>query len=310
MKNICCRYFLIFAVFSLLFTAPVFAVKIPEPSEALYVNDYADVISEETTRYIVEKNDYLYETTGAQIVIVTLSGLGGENIEKYAYSLFNEWGIGSAEKNNGVLFLMSIGDDDYWALQGKGLEDTLSSGILAGYLDDFAESYFASGDYDGCARSFFDAVYNNLSKQYNNEGNAPYYEDKKYEKEEPRTPSFFSLIAGFFGFLGFAGIFVIIIIFSVIGSLFRGFGRHYHYRVYYAPRTFFPPFFFFGNRHGPRGPGGFGGFGRGGGFGGSTRGGGGRSGGFGGSGRGGGFSGPRGGGGGSSRGGGAGRGRR
>lgn len=282
----------------LLMTTAVSAVNIPKPTEAFYVNDYADVISAETAGYIATKNDALYDGTGAQIVIVTVSGLGGESIEKYANSLFNEWKIGSAKENNGVLLLMSIGDDDYWAMQGKGLENTLSAGVLGTYLDNYVESYFASGDYDGAAKSFFDVVYNNLCKQYNFNGLSSSGTQYGNTTGDSASPSLFGLISGTIKFLGVAGIFAVIIIFSVISSMFRGIGRRNHFGgYYYMPRTFFPPFFFFDNRRGPGGPGGFG------------RGGGG-FGGFGSGGSRGGFGGSRGGGGGGSRGGGAGRGRR
>ncbi|MHB1151415.1 MAG: TPM domain-containing protein [Eubacteriales bacterium] len=287
---------LIFTVTALfiLMTTPVSAVSIPKPTAAFYVNDFADVISTETADYIIEKNDALYAQTGAQIVIVTISGLGGESIEKYANSMFNEWKIGSSENNNGVLFLMSVADEDYWALQGKGLENTLSAGILAGYLDSNVEKYFAAGDYDGAALGFFNSVYNNLSEQYNYSG----AEQNNNTSGEEAPASIFSLVRGLLRFLGTTGIIIVFIIFSVIRSLLRGIGRRSHFGGYYhMPRTFFPPFFFNNHRGGP---GGFGGFG-----GGTGRRGGG---GFGGS--GGGFGGSRGGGGGSSRGGGAGRGRR
>jgi uncharacterized protein len=284
----------------ILMTTAVSAVNIPKPTAAFYVSDYADVISDETARYIIEKNDALYAGTGAQIVIVTVSGLGGESIEKYANSLFNEWGIGSAKENNGVLLLMSIGDDDYWALRGKGLENTLSAGVLGTYLDNYVESYFASGDYNGAVKSFFDAVYYNLCEQYNFNGLSSSGTQYGNTTGEAASPSLFGIISGLIRFLGITGIIVVLIIFSVISSLFRGIGRRNHFGGYfYTPRTFFPPFFMFDNRRGPggfgRGGGGFGGFGSGG-----------SRGGFGG----GGFSGSRGGGGGGSRGGGAGRGRR
>lgn len=154
------------AALFILMTTPVFAVPIPKRTEAFYVNDYADVISNETEEYIIEKNDVLYARTGAQIVIVTVSGLGGVNIEKYALSIFNEWAIGLSDKNNGVLFLMSIADDDYWALQGKGLETSLSSGILANDLDEYVEKHFITGDYDSAALGFFNSVYDRLADLY------------------------------------------------------------------------------------------------------------------------------------------------
>lgn len=139
-------------------TLPAFAATIPDPEDSFYVGDFADVISDATEREIVSDNESLYSECGAQIVIVTVTGLGGENIERYAESMFDKWDIGSSEKNNGVLFLMSIGDDDYWAMQGKGLEDSLSSGELGTILDEKVESYFSDGDYDGAAKAFYDAV--------------------------------------------------------------------------------------------------------------------------------------------------------
>ncbi len=284
----------------------VYAVKVPKATDVFYVADFADVINSDTEDYIVSNNDYLYEKCGAQIVIVTINGLGGENIEQYANAVFNEWGIGSSEKNNGVLFLMSIGDEDYWAVQGKGLENQLSSGSLGIILDDYVESYYADGNYSEAAKAFFYAVNNKLLNLYGfseNQYNGDYNNQSPDEQEGENNTR-----VGYYGFFNFIFLFIIII---VINSAMRGFSFFGFNRYRRGFGSIFP-FFFFGPR-GPRGPGGPGGFG---GFGGGNnggRGGGGRSGGggFGGSGRsGGGFGGSRGGGGGSSRGGGAGRGRR
>lgn len=76
-------------------------------------------------------------------------------MEEYATELFNSWGIGSAEKNNGVLILLSIGDDDYWVVQGKGLETTLKTGKIAEFLDEYLEPDFAAKNYgEGAAKLY------------------------------------------------------------------------------------------------------------------------------------------------------------
>ena len=87
---------------------------------------------------------------------------GNHDIKDYAYAVFNKWKIGSADKNNGVLILLSVEEDDYWVLQGKGLETLLPSGTLKLMLDDYLEPYFAKKQYDEGVRALFDA----LIKQY------------------------------------------------------------------------------------------------------------------------------------------------
>ena len=97
-----------------------YSSRIPDPSDVLYVLDTADVITSETRNHIVSRNDALFAMTGAQIVVACVPSTEGMDIGDYSTQMFNKWGIGSAEKNNGVLILLSISDDNYWILQGKG----------------------------------------------------------------------------------------------------------------------------------------------------------------------------------------------
>lgn len=139
----------------LCWSAPALAVV--EAPDAIYVGDYANVLSEDTERYIIEQNQILAQATGAQIVVVTVDFLDGMDIENYAYTIFNDWGIGDAEKNNGLLLLLAIGEENYWAMQGKGLEGVLSSGMLGDYLYEYLEPDFAVGDYDAGVYKVFNA---------------------------------------------------------------------------------------------------------------------------------------------------------
>lgn len=152
------------ALFCLFSVNPAWAV-VDKPRD-IYVADYADVLSADTEQYIIEKNKQLCDKTGAQIVIVTVDFLDGMEIEDYAYKIFNDWGIGDSGENNGLLLLLSIGDDDYWVMQGKGLEGVLSSGTLGDMLYDHLEPSFAIGDYDTGVRNVFDAFLNWYQNYY------------------------------------------------------------------------------------------------------------------------------------------------
>ena len=140
---------------------------IPDPTDAFYVLDTAGVITPETRNYIISRNDALFAMTGAQVVVCCVSSTEGMDIGDYAMQLFNKWGIGSAERNNGVLILLSIEDDNYWILQGKGLEELLSSGTLKQMVNADLEPHFAKKEYDAGARAMFDSVCAHLSSVYN-----------------------------------------------------------------------------------------------------------------------------------------------
>lgn len=147
-------------------TPALAAVSVVSPTKDFYVNDSANVLSEAVEEHIILNNDALYEACGAQIVIVTVDKVASTTMENYAYTLFNEWGIGSAEKDNGFLLLMSIDDDDYWYLQGSGIQDSINSGDLGEIADQYLEPSFAAKDYSTGAKLFFDALFKEVVRVY------------------------------------------------------------------------------------------------------------------------------------------------
>lgn len=162
------KYCLIILLSMILLTGcrSVKLTSVPKPLDGFYSGDFAGVISSETEHHICSYADALEQLTGSQIVIVTVSGLDGIAIDRYASDIFNSWGIGSSKENNGVLLLMDVAEEQYWIIQGSGLEEYLSSAVLKSMLNDFLEPYFANGDYDGGAKNMFDALYSKLCSYY------------------------------------------------------------------------------------------------------------------------------------------------
>lgn len=146
-------------------TLPVFAA-LPERPANGYVLDSAGVLSDGTEQEIVEKNTKLFEETGAEIVIVAVDFLGGKEIDDYTYELFNAWGIGSAERNNGLLLVMAIGEDNYYAMAGYGIESYFNGAKLDDLLYDNLEDGFAEGDYDTGVKKFFAAALEEMNSYY------------------------------------------------------------------------------------------------------------------------------------------------
>ena len=139
-------------------------------SDSFYVADEADVISSDTEKYIIEKNAELEQLCGGQIVVATVDFLDGMDIEDYAYKLFKDWKIGDEDRDNGILLLLAIGEENYWCMQGKGLEGTLTSGDIDHILWNYLEDDFAAGDYDSGVRSVFDSLYGSVADIYGSSG--------------------------------------------------------------------------------------------------------------------------------------------
>ncbi|QUL57821.1 TPM domain-containing protein [Paenibacillus tritici] len=139
---------------------------VPKHSESFYVNDFAGVIDEKTENYMVNYGVKLHQKTGAQVVLVTVKSTNGVSMEDYATSLFNSWGVGSADKNNGLLLLLSIQDDDYWAVPGKGLETELNSGVISKILSASLEPDFAAKKYSAGAHKTYGSFIQKLGGSY------------------------------------------------------------------------------------------------------------------------------------------------
>ncbi len=153
----------VLALFSVL---PVYGLELPDPEDCFYVNDWSGRLTETTKEYILEANEQMYKECGAQLVVVVTDFVRDGDLEKYCYNLFNSWGIGSKKENNGVLLLLSIGDDDYFCMQGKGLEGLLPSGRIGNLLEAYLEPDFAAEQYDEGVLKVFDALYRELCGIY------------------------------------------------------------------------------------------------------------------------------------------------
>ena len=145
------------------------AENIPLSDEGAYALDKSGVLSAETKNHIALYNQYLEESCGAQICVVTIPTMdyvGYDDIENYAYDLFNAWGIGDKDEENGVLLLLVTDDELCWCLQGEGLEDTLSSSAISDILTENMQDDFYAGEFDSGTKKTFDALYRRLCAIY------------------------------------------------------------------------------------------------------------------------------------------------
>lgn len=96
--------------------------------------------------------------TGRAVVVATVDALDGETIEMYAANLFEEWGIGGAETDQGLLLLVAPNERKVRIEVGYGLTpyvtDILSGRIIRGDI----LPAFKAGDYPGGIEAGLDSL--------------------------------------------------------------------------------------------------------------------------------------------------------
>ena len=121
------------------------------PEQFAHVFDYADVISARDEAHIASYCDDLNKMTKAAVVCVTVNSLEGMGIRDFAFELMNSWGIGDAERNDGVLLLLAAGDREIALEVGSGLDRLLDSDTSDAIFDICIHS-FSKGDYSNGMR--------------------------------------------------------------------------------------------------------------------------------------------------------------
>lgn len=105
------RFLAVIAVCAALVATPLIARAYQSPGKpAGYVNDYAGLLSSGQKSALNDQLTAFEKETSNEISVVTIASLEGDTIENYAEKLFQEWGIGKADKDNGVLLLVARDD--------------------------------------------------------------------------------------------------------------------------------------------------------------------------------------------------------
>lgn len=138
----------------------------PRPTRSIYVQDLAGVLDENTKSTINGYGSTLDGRTGAQIVVLTVPSLNGAPIEDYSLAVLRGWGIGSKEKNNGVLLLIAVNDRKSRIEVGYGLEGALPDGLTGRMQDRYLIPYMKQGDYSRGVLNTYAALLQTVSKEY------------------------------------------------------------------------------------------------------------------------------------------------
>lgn len=111
-----------------------------------YVTDLAGVLSQSAKDQLTALCTEVDQKAQAQIAVVTVKSLEGDDVTDYAFSLATRLGVGP-KSNRGVLILVAPSEHKYSIQVGYGLEPILPDGKVGGFGRE-AVPYFRNNDYD------------------------------------------------------------------------------------------------------------------------------------------------------------------
>ncbi len=210
--------------------------------EFLYlIHNEGGVISQDTAEYMEAMNASLFAQTGAQIAVDVVRTTGSEDLYEYAERTFRELGVGSRERNNGLLMVLAleneydgVPDGDYYLAWGSGFSSSQQD-RLADILYGVMEDDFAAKRYDQAVRSTFDALVGYLQNIYRvNVTTAP---------PDPDTMGNYQTLSGGYQSTGTAaavgsivmGLVTLVILLFVLWVLLDGMRYRTYRRRYYGP---------------------------------------------------------------------------
>ncbi len=143
----------------LLAASSCWAMTFPaKPPKQDFFVDQAHLLSPEDQKAIDQTAQALLKDERIPLFVVTISSLSaqeatGLGIEQYATKLFDTWGIGSPDRNYGILLLVSVGDRKARIELGAGFEhryDAQASDIMQSLIiPAFKRGDFSTGIRDG-----------------------------------------------------------------------------------------------------------------------------------------------------------------
>jgi uncharacterized protein len=138
----------ILSMFLVFFTLFLFAgnsfaegPQIPTPVGDIYIQDFAGVLSEQEELELRSIGRSIEDQTTAQIAVLTVESIGDTTVEEFANEAFRQYGIGSAQEDNGVLMVIGMNPSPGMTQRplrievGYGLEGALPDGKVGRILD-------------------------------------------------------------------------------------------------------------------------------------------------------------------------------
>lgn len=154
-------------IFLLFFAKQVVAQKLfdkPNPPRA--VNDFGNFLEPFQIESLGKKIRDYNDSTSSAIVVVTVPDLQGYDIAELSLKYLRNWGIGTKDKDNGVIILVSKAERKARIETGYGMEGVLPDITAKHIIDDQMVPYFKANDYYRGFDNAIDAIIRAAAGEY------------------------------------------------------------------------------------------------------------------------------------------------
>lgn len=127
------------------------------------VVDAADIISDADEAALTARLEALETQSQRQFVIATIPDLQGYDIADYGYQLGRAWGIGDAERNDGIVLLVAPNDRKTRIEVGYGLEGIMTDALSSIIINQQMLPQFREGNYPGGINAAADSIIQQLT---------------------------------------------------------------------------------------------------------------------------------------------------
>ena len=117
------------------------------PSLNTPIIDQANILSDSDKQALSQHILKLYEQGKAQIGVVIVPTTGQEAIFDYAMRVAEQWQLGTAKRDNGLLMVIAINDRKIQILTGYGLEGVLPDIVAGRIIRNEITPYFKQAQY-------------------------------------------------------------------------------------------------------------------------------------------------------------------
>lgn len=130
----------------------------PFPTLTGPVVDGAGLLSADDLNAITRKLTAYDQSSGNQVVVVTVQSLNRYPIEQWGYQLGRHWGIGEKGKNTGAILIVDAAEKKLRIEVGYGLEGALTDAISDNIIRNIIAPKFKQQDYAGGISDGVDAI--------------------------------------------------------------------------------------------------------------------------------------------------------
>jgi uncharacterized protein len=145
-------------------------IGIPEkPSFIAPIIDSTKTLSQSELQLLYDKLKVYSDSTSTEVLVMIINTTHGQEIQRYATDLGQQWKIGKKGKDNGIIFLVAKADRKLTIQAGYGTEHLLTDALSRRIIEQVVKPEFKNGSFYNGIDNGITAIFQVMSGEYKND---------------------------------------------------------------------------------------------------------------------------------------------